>query len=170
VREEPRGAEVDAAAVAAARRAREHHRRGAAGAGRIAVRSRRRGGGQPGGGRHRGGGEGEGAAVSQISPRITISDWELNRQGGRGLSRSRVFALPPWNGRPVPRYGLSDHEIRSDPSPPAPRFAHRSESNTHVLMGSYVASSSVIQGPAAPKPMCCSVRLSPRRHAFPALP
>lgn len=48
VREEARGAEVDAAAVAAARGAREHRRRGVAAAGRIAARSRRRGGGRRG--------------------------------------------------------------------------------------------------------------------------
>lgn len=54
VRQEARGAEVDAAAVAAPRRAREHHRRGAAaGARRIAVRSRRRRGRRRRGGRHR---------------------------------------------------------------------------------------------------------------------
>ena len=54
VRQEARGAEVDATAVAAPRRAREHHRRGAAAcARRIAVRSRRRGGRRRHGGRHR---------------------------------------------------------------------------------------------------------------------
>lgn len=56
VREEPRGAQVDAAAVATARRAREHHRRGAR---RTAVRSRRRGRGRRGGG-HRAWGKGDG--------------------------------------------------------------------------------------------------------------
>lgn len=49
VREQARGAEVDAAAVAAARGAREHRRRGVAAAGAgIAARSRRRGGGRRG--------------------------------------------------------------------------------------------------------------------------
>ena len=67
VREEARGAEVDAAAVAPAGRAREHHRRGAAaGAGRIAVRSRRRGGGRRGGGRHR---VGRPAKAGRCAPR-----------------------------------------------------------------------------------------------------
>lgn len=55
VREQARGAEVDAAAVAAARGAREHRRRGvAAGGGGIAPRSRRRGGGRRGHHRSRG--------------------------------------------------------------------------------------------------------------------